>query len=285
MHVIARIGLADNYWKSIYRKWSTVEAERSKKTSQFQPKTFCPDPVPPLYKVLAPPLLDRFCSNFGSRRGKQFWTKSQSFKTLRQTVSELKSENRWWQNLPPPPPARKRVNKYLKQIPSITKHNNPTKDGLKKSCATLVQGLVKAIMISEGQLGGPYTLPYIQGDHWWMSKSIGLLQGFILCWQIRKPRYGWNNRRSFGIKQVSSSCCISNAYSRWSKQTSFEVTFPPARPPAPYDHRLPSICRVVVGCCADFPHLIKGTHPAEFLYKGNHFWCQTMYFFKLPPSR
>ena len=116
-----------------------------------------------------------------------------------------------------------------------------------------------------------------------MSKSIGLLQGFILYWQIRKPHYEWNNCRTFGIKQVSSSCCISNAHSRWSKKTSFAVTFPPARPPAPYDHRLPPLCRV--GCRVDFPDSMKGIHPTEFLYKGNHFWCQTMIFFlKLPSS-
>ena len=49
-----------------------VEAERSRQTSHFQPKTFCPDSIPPpLYKDLAPPLLDRFFSNFGSRRGNQ----------------------------------------------------------------------------------------------------------------------------------------------------------------------------------------------------------------------
>ena len=58
----------------INRKWSTVEDERSKKTSQLSPKTFYSDPAPPPYKVLAPPLLDRFCWNFGSRRGNQFWT-------------------------------------------------------------------------------------------------------------------------------------------------------------------------------------------------------------------
>ena len=81
-----------------------------------------------------------------------------------------------------------------------------------------------------------------------------LITGFILCWQVRKPHYGWNNCRSFGIKQVSSSCCISDAHSRWSKKTSFDATFPPARPPAPYDHRLPPICRV--GCSADFPDSI-----------------------------
>ena len=99
---------------------------------------------------------------------------------------------------------------------------------------------------------------------------------FVLFWQVRKPHYGWNNCRSFGIKQVSLSCCISNAHSRWSKKTSFDATFPPARPPTPFDHRLPPLCRE--GCSADFPDSIKGIHPAEFLYKGNHFWCQTMLF-------
>ena len=52
-----------------------------------------PRPAPTLYKFLAPPLLDRFCSNFGSRREIQFWKKSQSLKSLRQTVSELESKN------------------------------------------------------------------------------------------------------------------------------------------------------------------------------------------------
>ena len=117
-----------------------------------------------------------------------------------------------------------------------------------------------------------------------MSKSIGLLQGFILCWQVGKPHYGWNSCRSFGIKQVSSSCCISNAHSRWSKKTSFDTTFPPARPPAPYDHRLPPVCRV--GCSADFPDSIKGIHLSEFLYMENKpFLVSDFYFFKLPPPR
>ena len=46
-----------------------------------------PRPGPPLfYKVLAPSLLDRFCSTFDSRRGNQFVTKSESFKSVHQTV-------------------------------------------------------------------------------------------------------------------------------------------------------------------------------------------------------
>ena len=59
-----------------------------------------PRPAPPLYKVLAPPLLDRLCLNFGSRRGNQLWTKSQSFKSLRQTVYELEVKNH--RDRPPP---------------------------------------------------------------------------------------------------------------------------------------------------------------------------------------
>ena len=31
-------------------------------------ENICPDPVPPLYKVFTPHMLDRFYSNFGSRR-------------------------------------------------------------------------------------------------------------------------------------------------------------------------------------------------------------------------
>ena len=65
----------ENYWaefdtKNVVRREIIHSGSRKKlkKSSPFQPKTFCPDPVPPLYKIVALSLLDRFYSNFGSRR-------------------------------------------------------------------------------------------------------------------------------------------------------------------------------------------------------------------------
>ena len=63
--------------------------------------------------------------------------------------------------------------------------------------------------------------------------------------------WGEINCRSFGINRFHLPVSFLTLTAGDGKKTSFDATFPPARPPAPYDHRLPPICRV--GCSADFP--------------------------------
>ena len=67
LHAIATIGLVDYYGRVF-----TANDLQWKENLTIPTENVLPIPAPPLYQVLAPPLLDRFCSNFGLRRGKQF---------------------------------------------------------------------------------------------------------------------------------------------------------------------------------------------------------------------
>ena len=115
MHAIARIWLVDYYGRVVTANDPQWKPKKNiKKISQYQAKTFCPDqhppPPPPHTHTLHGPitaLLDQFWSNFGPRRGNKFWTKSQSFKSLRQTVNPRTAGGR----LSAPPPGFSQIAK------------------------------------------------------------------------------------------------------------------------------------------------------------------------------
>ena len=86
-----------------------IGSRKKKENLTILAENVLPRQAPPFYKVLAPPLLDRVFLNFGSRRRNQLWTKSQSFKSLRQNRLGARIDKPPGSESAPPPPARNRV--------------------------------------------------------------------------------------------------------------------------------------------------------------------------------